>query len=152
MKLFVFDLDFTLWNAGDTWCDATQPPYYWENGQLLDQSGRWLRLYDDVRSILDRLKEDEKMIAAASRTYEPSWARNLLQLFEIESYFDVLEIYPNDKTKHLSRILKHTNVDANNVVFFDDEYRNIRDVSAMGIQSVFVDNGLSWQLLEPYLR
>ncbi|HKJ43789.1 MAG TPA: magnesium-dependent phosphatase-1 [Sunxiuqinia sp.] len=152
MKLFVFDLDFTLWNAGDTWCDTTQPPYHWENGQLLDQSGRWLRLYDDVLAILEHLKENGKMVAAASRTYEPSWASDLLKLFDIEAYFDLQEIYPSEKTKHLSRILKDTNAKPNDVVFFDDEYRNIRDVSDMGIESVFVEDGLKWKLMAPYLK
>ena len=152
MNLFVFDLDFTLWNAGDTWCDATHPPYYWKDGQLLDQSGRWLRLYDDVLSILKHLKENGKMIAAASRTFEPSWARDLLKLFEIESYFDSLEIFPAEKTTHLSRILNDTKTNPSDVVFFDDEYRNIRDVSAMGIESVFVDDGMNWKLMAPFLK
>ena len=78
MKLFVFDLDFTLWNAGETWCDATNPPYFWEKGKLYDQEDRWIRLYDDVKLILEELRHRNKKIVAASRTYEPKWAQDLL--------------------------------------------------------------------------
>ncbi len=80
MKLFVFDLDFTLWNAGETWCDATNPPYLWKNNKLFDQSGNWIRLYPDVIKIMNLLKENSKIIVVASRTYEPEWAQDLLQL------------------------------------------------------------------------
>ena len=151
MKLFVFDLDYTLWNAGDTWCDCTNPPYYWSNGNLLDQAGRRLRLYEYVPDILDKLKGSGKMIAAASRTEAPDWAAQLLQLFSIDHYFDAQEIYPGDKFKHLSRILKQTNTHKKDVVFFDDEYRNISDIRSMGIEAVFVDDGLNWELVKPYL-
>ena len=27
IMLLVFDLDFTLWDAGGTWCDQTKPPF-----------------------------------------------------------------------------------------------------------------------------
>lgn len=39
MKLIVFDLDFTLWNAGGTWCDHTFPPYRKENNRVIDSQG-----------------------------------------------------------------------------------------------------------------
>ena len=48
MEVFVFDLDFTLWDAGGGWCDTTNPPYFWKNGKLYDQSNDWIRLYPDV--------------------------------------------------------------------------------------------------------
>lgn len=151
MKVFVFDLDFTLWNAGGTWCDSTNPPYSWEKNKLLDSSGRWIRLYDDVIRILTHLKNNGKHVAVASRTYEPEWARELLHLFDIDKYFDLKEIYPADKTKHLKRIRDHFNVLYSEIVFFDDEYRNIAEVQQLGVESVFIKRGIGFQDISLYL-
>lgn len=142
MKVFVFDLDFTLWDAGDTWCDATNPPYKWKDSKLFDRSERWIRLYEDVIPILTELKQKEKKIAAASRTFEPGWAQDLLHLFDIDKYFDRKEIYPSVKTSHLTRIRDHFKVEFSEMVFFDDEYRNIADVEKLGVKTVHVTSGI----------
>lgn len=151
MKLFVFDLDFTLWNAGDTWCDCTTPPYKWSNGHLLDRYGRWIRLFEEVPEILRFLKNEDRLIAAASRTEAPDWANELLQLLGVNHYFDAKEIYPGDKFRHLRSILRRLKINPNEVVFFDDEYRNIQDVQSMGITSVYVKNGLTRELIRPFV-
>ena len=151
MKIFVFDLDFTLWNAGDTWCDATNPPYRWSNKKLLDSSGSWIRLYDDVIYILEELKQRGKIIVAASRTYQPDWAQDLMHLLDIDKYFDLKEIYPRSKDKHFNRIRNHFEIPYDEMVFFDDEYRNINDVSRLGVETVFVKNGIKRNLVHTYL-
>ena len=38
MEVFVFDLDFTLWDAGGTYYNTINPPYFREYEKLLDQS------------------------------------------------------------------------------------------------------------------
>ncbi len=151
MKLFVFDLDYTLWNAGDTWVDCTHPPFVWRGDRLKDQSGRWLRLYPDVKSVLEELKDAGKLIAAASRTDAPPLAGELMRLLEIDHFFDAREIYPGSKITHLSKIEKALGVAREDTVFFDDEYRNIDDISSIGIRSVFVRDGLTRNLVEPFL-
>lgn len=143
MNIFVFDLDFTLWDAGGTWCDATNPPYFWDNGKLLDQSGDWIRLYPDVINILEELKSRDKIIVAASRTYRPDWAQDLLHLFNIDKYFDLKEIYPSSKIKHFDKIQNHYKIPYHKMVFFDDEHRNIEEVSRLGVEAVFVSSGIS---------
>ncbi|MDX1284836.1 MAG: magnesium-dependent phosphatase-1 [Draconibacterium sp.] len=150
MKVFVFDLDFTLWDAGGTWCDATNPPYNWENGLLLDSCGAHIKLYDDVIQILEELKEHGKKIVAASRTYQPDWAQDLLRLFDIDKYFDLKEIYPSSKIQHFNRIQNHFMIPFNEMVFFDDEYRNIEDVSGLGVESVIVRNGIQKNMVQRY--
>jgi len=151
MKIFVFDLDFTLWDAGGTWCDATNPPYQWCDEKLLDSSGSWIRLYDDVIYILDDLKHRNKLIVAASRTYQPDWAQDILHLMDIDKYFDLKEIYPSSKVKHFDRIQNHFKIQYDEMVFFDDEYRNIEDVSRLGVETVFVKNGINRNLVDSYL-
>ena len=151
MKIFVFDLDFTLWDAGGTWCDATNPPFYRENGKLLDQSGNWIRLYPDVIKILNLLKENKKFIVAASRTFEPAWAQDLLNLLEIDRFFDLKEIYPASKIRHFKRIQNHFDIPYSEMVFFDDEYRNIEEVGSLGVDTILVKNGISATVIEEFL-
>jgi len=143
MKVFVFDLDFTIWNAGDTWCSETNPPYLWEDGKLLDRSGRWIHLYDDTITVLKILKENGKIIAAASRTNQPGYAEQLLQIFDIDKYFDIKEIYTGSKIVHLKMIQKKLNCIKDQIIFFDDEERNVQEVSSLGIRSVLINNGIT---------
>lgn len=152
MKVFVFDLDFTLWDAGGTWCDCTNPPYFWNNERLTDQSGNHILLYPDVLKILKKLKEKDKIIVAASRTFQPDWANELLQLFNIDSYFDVKEIYPSGKTAHFKKIQSSLNFPYREMVFFDDEYRNIKEVANLGVNTVLVESGVSFEMVSRYLH
>ena len=152
MKIFVFDLDFTLWDAGGTWCDATNPPFYRENGKLRDQSGNWIRLYPDVIRILNLLKENNKFIVAASRTFEPAWAQDLLNLLEIDRFFDLKEIYPASKIRHFKRIQNHFDIPYSEMVFFDDEYRNIEEVGSLGVMTIFIKNGINISYVTNFLK
>ncbi|HYQ58831.1 MAG TPA: magnesium-dependent phosphatase-1 [Draconibacterium sp.] len=151
MKLFVFDLDFTLWDAGGTWCDATNPPYFWEDGILLDQSNKEIELYPDVIPILEELKKNKRLIAAASRTFEPGWAKDLLKLFDIDKYFDQKEIYPVSKTEHFSKIRQRFGIPYSQMVFFDDERHNIHEVGRLGVETVFVHEGIRKEQVLKYL-
>jgi len=151
MDVFVFDLDFTLWNAGDTWCSETEPPYIWEKGKLFDQSGRWIRLYPDVTVILKTLRENGKIVAVASRTFEPQYANDLLKIFGIDEYFDIKEIYPGGKTTHISQILGKVKSPPGKVIFFDDEERNIEETKPLGIYVVKVDDGINMGVVRKFL-
>ncbi len=150
-KIFVFDLDFTLWDAGGGWCDTTNPPYFWENGKLLDSAGDWIRLYDDVTDILEVLKAEDRMIVAASRTHQPVWAQDLLHLLSVDKYFDWKEIYPGSKIQHFNKIQQRFKIPFTNMVFFDDEYRNIDEVGSLGVNAVYVKNGINREMVIKYL-
>lgn len=151
MKIFVFDLDFTLWNAGGTWCDATNPPYKWNNNKLLDRSGKWIRLYPDVVKILNELKQKNKFVVLASRTFEPKWAQELIEHFNIDYFFDLKEIYPASKIQHFKKIKNHFKIPYKEMVFFDDEYRNIEEVRSLGVKSVLLQNGITFDVVRGYL-
>jgi magnesium-dependent phosphatase 1 len=151
MRIFVFDLDFTLWNAGDTFCSETNPPYLWEDGKLLDRSGRWIRLYPQVMEILDILKKNGCVIAAASRTEVPANASQLLSIFGIEAYFQIKQIFPGSKISHLKNIQKQLACCFDEMIFFDDEERNILDAKSLGIVTVLVKGGLKVKHILPFL-
>lgn len=150
-KLFVFDLDFTLWNTGGIWVDCTHPPYVVNKGNIVDSSGRKMELYPDSIKILELLNELGCIVAIASRTEEPSWARQLIKLFEIEHFFHHMEIYPTSKLRHLSKIKEASGIDVEEMVFFDDEHRNIVDARSMGIEAVLVHNGIDLTTVKQYL-
>jgi magnesium-dependent phosphatase 1 len=147
MKLIVFDLDFTLWNAGGTWCDHTFPPYRKENGYILDSQGNRISLYPDTKAILNHLTSVGFEIAIASRTHEASWAEELLRLFSIDSHFIYKQIFPGSKVEHFHNLRNESKLTFEQMVFFDDEMRNISEVSALGVKSVLVDNGINKELV-----
>ena len=140
--LLVFDLDFTLWNAGGTWCDHTTPPYRKRDDHILDRAGRKIRLYSDVPGILNALNKKGVILALASRTHSPAVAIELLELFEVRRYFQYEEIYPGSKIQHFESLHKTTRIPYNEMFFFDDEYRNVAELGKLGVHSSLVDEGL----------
>lgn len=150
--LFVFDLDFTLWNAGDEWCDCNQPPYHKKNGYIYDSKGACIYLYPDVIKMLEALHNEGKKLAIASRTSAPSNAIQLLTLFDILSKFHYKEIFPGSKIQHMVNISRDSRIAYENIIFFDDEMRNIYDVSSIGIESVYIEDGIKYGFVKKYLH
>lgn len=149
--LIVFDLDFTLWDAGGTWCDHTSPPYREVKGSVEDSHGRIIYLYPDVREILRHFKHYSIPLAVASRTSSPETARRLMDLLEIRHYLLYEEIYPGSKVKHLTSLYKRSGIPFEQMYFFDDEYRNIIEVADLGVHSFLVRNGINWHVLKDLL-
>lgn len=148
----MFDLDFTLWNAGGEWCDCNHPPYYRTNGSVFDSKGTHITLYPDVLEILTKLQKQEKIIAIASRTSAPSNAMKLLNLFNICAFFHFKEIYPASKIQHMNNISRSSGIPFSDMVFFDDEMRNIHDSSSLGIKSVYIDDGIKLNHVTEFLN
>ncbi|NLE01072.1 MAG: magnesium-dependent phosphatase-1 [Fibrobacter sp.] len=136
--LAVFDLDFTVWDCSGTWCDHTSPPYRKSNGKLIDRTGRIIRLYDNILPLFSKLRNNGVQIASASRTGEPAWAKNLLMLFGIYDCFNYHEIYPSCKIDHFRSLHLRSGIDYCNMIFFDDEHRNIEDVGSLGVTTCHV--------------
>lgn len=149
LELIVFDLDFTLWDCGGLWVDCTDFPFRKDSsGRIEDGSGRHLRLFEDVGDILDVVDHMDIPMALASRTEQPAWARNLLDLMGIRSRFAFEEIYPGSKVAHFQKLKIDSGVSFENMLFFDDENRNIVEVGDLGVNSVLVPNGLNSGLFE----
>ena len=146
--LIVFDLDFTLWDCDGTWCDNTKPPYYRDSGIIRDSDGRKIRLYSDVRNILQKLKNQNSILGVASRTFAPDWADELMSLFDIKKYFDHFEIYPGSKVNHFHSLKSKTSLGFHEMIFFDDEYRNINEIGELGVKTVIVETGINAGLIE----
>nr|XP_033778998.1 magnesium-dependent phosphatase 1-like isoform X1 [Geotrypetes seraphini] len=151
LELVVFDLDYTLWPF---WVDThVDPPFLkTSDGRIVDQTGRSIRLYNDVPQVLEELHKQGILMAAASRTGEVKGANQLLQLFSLDHYFSQKEIYPGCKVNHFQRIQQRNGIPYQNMMFFDDERQNITDVRPLGVTCVLVQNGMSLKILKEALE
>ena len=152
-QLVVFDLDFTLWDCGGLWVDCAAHPFR-ENGsgQVVDSAGRILKLYEDVIGILDWLEDQSILMGLASRTERPAWACNLLDLFAIRNRFHFSEIYPGSKITHFKQLREDSGLEFADMIFFDDESRNVEEVGSLGVYTVGVRNGMNDQLFRVAMK
>jgi len=159
-SLIVFDLDNTLWT----------PELY----QIRNLSGsepianRDVQLFGDVFSILQELstatKWESTLLAVASRTNKPHWARALLHQFRIgegpgvslHDLFNYKEIYPGAKTAHFASLHNQTGIPYEDMLFFDDardgKFGNCDAVAKLGVMSVYVPNGITYVAWENAIR
>lgn len=151
--LVVFDLDFTLWDCGGLWIDCTSHPFTRSlEGEVSDREGRSFRLYDDAIAILDQLATGGIPLGVASRTQRPDWALELLRLWELEERFQYHEIYPGSKVSHFKSLRASSGIPFEEMIFFDDEERNITEVGSLGVHCYQVKNGLGLPILEAALK
>ena len=147
-SLIVFDLDYTLWDCGGTWCDCLTPPFSHSESGPRDRYGRIVTLYDGVHDSLDWCDENGVTMALASRTEEPSWARQLIRMLGIADRFKYDEIFPSTKVIHFKNLHESSGIPLQDMLFFDDEMRNIREVGQMGVTAIYVERGLSYSVFQ----
>ncbi|XP_023027244.1 magnesium-dependent phosphatase 1 [Leptinotarsa decemlineata] len=147
LKLIVFDLDYTLWPF---WVDThVNPPFKKEpSGTITDSLGTKVTCYPQVPEVLKNLHEEGYILAVASRTSEIKGARQLIQLFGWDKYFKYKEIFPGKKVTHFNNIKSQSGLEFDEMIFFDDEMRNIHDINDLGVVSIFVEKGVSKAVIE----
>ncbi|KZC10646.1 PREDICTED: magnesium-dependent phosphatase 1-like [Dufourea novaeangliae] len=149
-KIIVFDLDYTLWPF---WVDTHfTPPFKKKGSVIVDAHGKIIHCYKEVPAVLKRLSDEGYELGVASRTSEIQGANQLLNLFNWEQYFKYKEIYPGNKLTHFSKIQKASGNDYKDMIFFDDEHRNIVDVNKLGVTCIFVRDGVSHTVVENALK
>jgi magnesium-dependent phosphatase 1 len=151
-ELIVFDLDFTLWDCGGTWCDCLRPPFSKRDGKVLDAHGRHIYLYPEVMSIIQEAEDLGIPTGIASRTDRPDWARRLLELLGVDEKFAFQEIFPGSKITHLQNISQVSGVPMQAILFFDDEQRNLDDLEPLGVRSKLVPRGMNKELFSKGLE
>ena len=113
-------------------------------------------LLGDVRNILHELKTAAHwngcVVAVASCTDEPEWARECMRKFEvgpagsgvcIADCMDVQEITKGNKQGHLRRISETTGIALEDMLFFDNERGNCLDVADLGVTVAWVPDGVT---------
>ncbi|KAH8857490.1 Magnesium-dependent phosphatase 1 [Schistosoma japonicum] len=150
-KLIVFDLDFTLWPL---WCDThVFPPFVHKNGTVYDTYEKRVDVYPDAQLILRMIRESPEIkLACASRTSAIDVAQQLLQALNWSHLFDYIEIYPGSKVAHFKKFHELSGIMYKDMVFFDDETRNIHEISQLGVHCHLVNDGITLSLLENALN
>ena len=54
-----------------------------------------------------------------------------------------MQVFPSRKTEHFRRIQDASGVDYADMIFFDNEFRNIADVSTLGVCCHYVPDGMT---------
>ena len=152
--IVVFDLDGCLWWPEMDMTDG--PPFSLvAPGVARDRARTAVKLYDGVADILHELHTAPRWagtaVGYASRTDFPEWAVECLQTITLKDAAHVtmhdvahhFEIFPGKKTSHFQNIQRRTGARFEDMVFFDNEWRNIRDVSALGVHCVHCEDGMS---------
>lgn len=149
-KIIAFDLDCTLWPF---WVDTHVTPPFHKNadGTVLDARKRHVEFIPGVPDILKELHRRGIKLAAVSRTGEIAGAKSLLKLFDFEKYFSHIEIYPGCKVAHFSKIHRETNVAYEDMMFFDDEFRNIADIKKLGVFTIYCPDGIEAKVVDSSL-
>lgn len=165
-SLMVFDLDaccwspemFELWGGGAPFKVVVGTP-----GEMVlsDVRGIKVRLLADVAACFSdlhaRMGRNEPVVAAiASRSDEPSWARECLRTFLVApgvSMADVvpeklIEIYKGTKQRHFQALHKKTKVPYERMAFFDDDPSNISDVSQLGVHCFLTPRGVTTDIYQ----
>lgn len=120
--------------------------------KIYDRCNAEIKLYPDVYEMIPKLKKLGYKIATASRTHCTEEALSLLHLFNLYPLMSSVQIYPGQKITHFKKIVKDTGDDWSEMVFFDDESRNIRDLTPYGVHCVLVRNKLDWNTLRQGLQ
>mmetsp|Transcript_19804 Transcript_19804/g.39270 ORF Transcript_19804/g.39270 Transcript_19804/m.39270 type:complete len:181 (+) Transcript_19804:90-632(+) len=151
--LVVFDLDACVWfpEMYQLWGGGAPFEYVAEDNSCTDARGTSVRLLGAIPEVFEEVRERGGKIAIASRTDEPSWARELLTKFTtvngntLESLVEgnLTEMYKGSKTKHFESIRRKSGVPFEDMIFFDDDPANIRDVGSLGVVSILTPDGVT---------
>ncbi|GBF91945.1 hypothetical protein Rsub_04669 [Raphidocelis subcapitata] len=169
-RIIAFDLDGTMWWPEMYMLTGGAPFRRDAQGAVYDSRGERVRLLHDTLEIFQQLAADpafeDTEIAYVSRTEYPEWAVPCLKLFHVpvpdggRSHYAHIadgarrpltlhdmgrhsEIYPGSKLTHFRRIAKDSGVDFSDMLFFDNENWNCREVSQLGVVCVHTPRGMT---------
>eukprot|EP00562_Extubocellulus_spinifer_P027649 CAMPEP_0178639846 /NCGR_PEP_ID=MMETSP0698-20121128/15691_1 /TAXON_ID=265572 /ORGANISM="Extubocellulus spinifer, Strain CCMP396" /LENGTH=276 /DNA_ID=CAMNT_0020280227 /DNA_START=23 /DNA_END=853 /DNA_ORIENTATION=+ len=179
-KAIIFDLDGCLWRPEMyelVWFSKGQgapftPDPDANDGTLLSVAGEPVRLIGNVRDVMRELYESPDWegvaVGISSRTDEPDWARELLRKFEIAEGGDAaaqhpivlqdvfeqgpVEIAKDGKIKHFQRIANKLGISFGDMLFFDNESGNCKEVARLGVTVAYCPDGVTNQIWEVALE
>lgn len=143
-KLFVFDLDDTVWGP--------------ELDFYMKKPVGYLK---DIQEILIELHKGESFknskLAVASSSGVPKRGQkklkemNLSDDLVLEDVFSFIEIYRRDKDRHFHALNKKTGIDYCDMIFYDNQMNNHEIVKKLGVTCVFTPDGLDKKLFQKSL-
>ena len=156
-KLIAFDLDGTIWSPDMYQLWGGGSPFTIINDgteKLKDKSNTTVRLLGISGKILQELKTDLKWkdtkVAWVSCTDEPDWAAECLNKFKVQDgrsldqLVDSIQIFKSNKQQHFQNLKKqYPSISYEEMLFFDNEGGNIRDVSKLNVKCVYCPDGVN---------
>jgi magnesium-dependent phosphatase-1 len=137
-KLFVFDLDETLWTVSGGLCNLIEEPFRLESrDRLVGANGLWVELYPSVREMLEFLRQRGAFISLASRN-DPGPTLKLLDFLGVGEFFFQPQLCWKPKQESIAKIIKllhkekKLTVKPDEVLFVDDWPENINPVRKWG--------------------
>ena len=142
---------YQLWGPGG----GTPFSYDPTTNTATDGAGTVCRLLGAVPEIWEALHRDPALagarVAIASRTDEPAWARELLSLLRTSGgtpLMDVVEpgldiMMKGSKRDHFRLIQQTSGVPFQEMVFFDDDPHNIKEVKTLGVCCKLTPDGVT---------
>lgn len=158
-KLVAFDLDGTVWSPDmyQLWGGGA-PFTVVSDAELRDRAAQRVWLLGSIQGILHELQTGDKWrdtkVAWVSCTDEPTWAAECLRLFKtsegspIGTVVHSEQIFKSNKKTHFARLKKEFDIEYTDMLFFDNESGNIRDVAALGVKSVYCPEGMTTEVWE----
>mmetsp|Transcript_49029 Transcript_49029/g.147670 ORF Transcript_49029/g.147670 Transcript_49029/m.147670 type:complete len:462 (-) Transcript_49029:343-1728(-) len=145
-SLIVFDLDNTVWTP-----ELYQLRKLQRQKDALPVAGKDVELFPGAQRVIESIQSSPEkwgntQFAVASRTKSASWAKDLLDQFDLADFFHHVEIFPGDKKTHFENLREKSGVPYEEMLFFDDSrdgrYGNCVPVSKMGVLSVHCPGGI----------
>lgn len=140
-RLFVFDLDETLWTVQQKQLAPLQGPFELVGSHEAESTTALVRLFPGVRALLRSLARRHKFISLASRS-DPQVCEELLRLFEIYHYFHYPQFGWQEKGTAVLNIIKaYNDIEKENLapaetLFIDDYPANIDEVRCTGASTL----------------
>lgn len=168
-RLVAFDLDGTLWQPDMYMLWGGGAPFTKQkDGSLRDSAGESVTLLGQTREILHSLRAPAKgdvpnpwsdtVIAYVSCTDEPTWADECATKFDlgdgmtVKSVVDIEEIYKDYKKAHFEQLHRKTGIAYEDMMFFDNEMHNIKNVMQLGVRCYHAPKGMTEDLWERALE
>ena len=112
--------------------------------QIVDKEGFIVQGFADIKKILKTLREhclnEDQHLAIASRSTAHDLCMQSMEMLGWKKYFSSFQIYEKSKINHMNEIkddLKFGSFEE--VLFFDDDYSNIKSTSSIGVFAYEVD-------------
>lgn len=122
--------------------------FLFRRGDIFDQHQKIVECYKEVPAVLEDLHKSGYQLAVASRTAETQGANQLIHYFGWDRFFSYKEIYPSSKISHFKKLHEKSGIEYRDMLFFDDETRNIKDVRSLQVTCVFVENGITRKVVQ----
>ena len=137
-KLFVFDLDETLWTVSEGLVSLVRPPFHLKSPDRLEtDQGLWVELKPGVRDLFRFLKSKKRYISVASRN-DVGPTMDILDAFKLSQALDFPQLGWRPKEESIRRIIKEiqkrdkVSIRPEDVFFLDDWPENVVPVKDWG--------------------